>query len=63
MNIAEPNLQSVAFPTLTEEQLAEFPTIGPVKAHEVARWRKAGQWALRDSNPRPSRCKHDALTN
>src|SRR5256885_14304281 len=24
MNIAEPNLQSVAFPTLTEEQLAEF---------------------------------------
>src|SRR5207248_9937463 len=24
MTIAEPNLQSVAFPTLTEEQLAEF---------------------------------------
>ena len=24
---------------------------------------KGDEWALRDSNPRPSRCKRDALTN
>ena len=33
------------------------------KPREIQDFAGSDQWALRDSNPRPSRCKRDALAN